>query len=146
MAYTQECGDIEQARLHRSFLVKEFHEEFKSCNTSKDGVLNKEQFRYFQLAMDNQAETYGIRRRNTIEGEIFELYWEIFNGWTKKSGVKKKDIILIRRFCGMFGASFKLNIVEKNPEGEKKKSGYSFSLKKYLGSFYTGKQNGQRAA
>ena len=52
----KECEGDDEAQTRRKALLKEFHEEFKNCNESENGVLVKEQFRNFQRAMDDQAE------------------------------------------------------------------------------------------
>ena len=54
-------------------------------------------------------EDSGIKRHDTSKGELFEKYWMVFNGLTPEYGVKKQDIILIRRKCKLFGP----NVPEK---------------------------------
>ena len=48
-------------------------------------------------------ERYGIKPHVTSEGEIFETYWEVFNGLREEPGVSIEDIITIRRMYSMFG-------------------------------------------
>ena len=71
--------------------------------------------------MDEEATNYGISHRDTSEGATFDLYWRTFNGLTKENGVKKNDVILIRHFCHMFGASFTVEVMKPNLAEEEEK-------------------------
>ena len=104
MAKPQDSDYDDETKAFKKELTDELHEKFASCNTSNDGVLNEEQFRKFQAAMDAQAVNKGMRHRDTSGGERFDKYWTAFNSLTKEDGVTEQEIIFIRSYCGMFGA------------------------------------------
>ena len=56
----QESDDIDQAQKAKEALADEFHAEFDDCDPSGDGLLGKEQFRQFQIAMDDWEEKNGV--------------------------------------------------------------------------------------
>ena len=101
---TPEDGDDEASKF-RQTLDEEFDEKFESCITKDDVSPDEKKFCNFQKAMDDWAVHHGINRRSTCAGDRFKLYWNVFSSLTKEEGVKKQDIIEIRRQCGMFGAN-----------------------------------------